>query len=394
MCKYNEQAQKAISAAKVFMLLKLPFFGILITRLGTVQNDAINTVETDGVNLYYNPNFINMLKDRESIVFVLLHEILHLVFGHLYRRRDRNFETWNLACDYAVNGAIYQYQQLLGYDKKYFTMLPFALFSLDYLNKSAEEIYVLLVKQEKENLSSFIVETTGQKLLDTHQKWLSKNCMDVGSTEWEHFAKSILKYTRCFENILPGCVITHIDKFFLPKKDWRQELLYYLEPVVKDYTFSPPDRRFMLYDFFVPSEYFYGEGIKNIYFYVDTSGSVSNQLVKEFVSEVMGCYAQFSLESEIYFGTFDTEASTPVLLEDIANIKVIGKGGTSPISVFRKLEQLNLLEEIKLLIILTDGYFYEISRSIVKDIPVLWVISPNGSDNSIKKSGWNDIIYL
>ena len=192
--------------------------------------------------------------------------------------------------------------------------------------------------------------------------------MDVGSTEWEHFAKSILKYTRCFENILPGCVITHIDKFFLPKKDWRQELLYYLEPVVKDYTFSPPDRRFMLYDFFVPSEYFYGEGIKNIYFYVDTSGSVSNQLVKEFVSEVMGCYAQFSLESEIYFGTFAffiNDALTTIeciawLVLPVANSKIVlpAKRYTGKFSIFL----LNIVENTTVMTIIISSGFRILQR--------------------------------
>lgn len=387
-----EQAQKAISSAKVFMLIKLPFFGVLVTKLKDIPDPTTSTIATDGVNLYYNPDFINnVLKTREKIIFALLHEVLHLVFGHLYRKGARHFMIWNEACDYAVNGAIYQYQQLLGSNKKYFQMGDNILFSFEFLDKSAEEIYSILKKKRSssDNLDKF-----NQSLFDSHDKWLSRNFSSVDEIQWKHFVKSVLRNTKYSQNILPGCITTYVDEFFLPKKNWKQELSNFIEPLEKDYGFSPPDRRYMLYDFFMPFEYFYDEGIRNVYFYVDCSGSVNDTLVKEFVSEVRGCYDQFSVKSEIYFGTFDAEASSPILLSDDYVLDIKGRGSTNPSSVFLKLEQLQLLDQARLIIILTDGYFAEMPKSIANDVPVLWVVSQDGIDDNIKKSGWKDIIYL
>ena len=148
-----KQAQKMISSAKVFMLMKLPFFGVLVSKLKDIPDNAVDTIATDGVNLYYNPDFvINKLKTREKVIFALLHEILHIIFGHLYRRGTKDLEKWNIACDYAVNGAIYQYQQSLSSDKVYFRIEPSALFEYAYLNKSAEEIYLLLDQKDRKSV--------------------------------------------------------------------------------------------------------------------------------------------------------------------------------------------------------------------------------------------------
>lgn len=62
--------------------------------------------------------------------------------------------------------------------------------------------------------------------------------------------------------------------------------------------------------------------------------------------------------------------------------------------MFHKLDQLHLLDEAKLIIILTDGYFSSMLKSIAKDVPVLWVISQYGTGDNIKDSGWDNIIYL
>ena len=41
-----KQAQKMISSAKVFMLMKLPFFGVLVSKLKDIPNDAVDTIAT------------------------------------------------------------------------------------------------------------------------------------------------------------------------------------------------------------------------------------------------------------------------------------------------------------------------------------------------------------
>jgi Putative metallopeptidase domain len=57
---------------------------------------------TDGVSLFYNPEFVDTLNAAE-LAGVLAHEVMHPALQHHTRRGDRDPTRWNMACDYAIN---------------------------------------------------------------------------------------------------------------------------------------------------------------------------------------------------------------------------------------------------------------------------------------------------
>ena len=115
----------------------------ILLGLPLEEDSSFDTMATDGKVIKYNPDFALGLP-MDEIKSVLIHEALHVVWGHHLRRGDRHPKLWNIATDYAINGYIvYKLGENLN-------KLPEgALVSNKYVNKdysvmSANEIYDIL----------------------------------------------------------------------------------------------------------------------------------------------------------------------------------------------------------------------------------------------------------
>src|SRR6266850_2170257 len=94
-----------MAKARTRLLLKYPWYGQLVLRLKTkvMENDPqIQTAATDGVYLYYNPQWFEKLSDAERL-FTLAHEVRHCALLHMTRRGNRDAMLWNIAADYRIN---------------------------------------------------------------------------------------------------------------------------------------------------------------------------------------------------------------------------------------------------------------------------------------------------
>lgn len=115
----------------------------ILLGLPLEEDSSFDTMATDGKVIKYNPDFALSLP-MDEIKSVLIHEALHVVWGHHLRRGDRHPKLWNIATDYAINGYIVY---TLGEN---LNKLPEgALVSNKYVNKdysimSANEIYDIL----------------------------------------------------------------------------------------------------------------------------------------------------------------------------------------------------------------------------------------------------------
>ncbi len=85
---------------------RFPAFGIAVVHLRYVETTEIPTaaIGVDG-RCYWNPEFFASLTPAERI-FVLAHEICHLLLMHADRRGGRQVDLWNFANDYAINGGL------------------------------------------------------------------------------------------------------------------------------------------------------------------------------------------------------------------------------------------------------------------------------------------------
>jgi predicted metal-dependent peptidase len=128
-----------IQKARTALLLDHPFFGTLLFRLGARARSAIATMATDGVSLYFNPEFVEKLSSAE-LIGTLAHEVMHPALQHHTRRGGRNPKRWNIACDYAINPMLLDAGLTLPQD---------VLYEARFRGMSAEEIYNRLEAEEE-----------------------------------------------------------------------------------------------------------------------------------------------------------------------------------------------------------------------------------------------------
>jgi predicted metal-dependent peptidase len=88
--------------ARARMLINHPFFASIVLSTEFIETDKVPTACTDMVKVWYNPKFIGTL-DVDEVIFVLVHEIMHMVLKHGFRRGFRKPVRWNVAGDYAIN---------------------------------------------------------------------------------------------------------------------------------------------------------------------------------------------------------------------------------------------------------------------------------------------------
>src|SRR6056300_842688 len=149
-----------IIVARVGLLLRHPFFGNMATRLKILAaDDWCPTAAVDGKNLYYNTQFFNAMNNKE-IEFVIAHEILHMVYGHLGRREERNPLLYNIAADYIVNNLLVR--DRIGNKPKIVDCFQ----DFKYEGWTSEEVYDELFEQAKKNGEDFL-KSLGE-MLDEH----------------------------------------------------------------------------------------------------------------------------------------------------------------------------------------------------------------------------------
>jgi len=151
----QEALAKLEVAANNFLLI-LPFFGFLLTRQKLVDASKwVPTAGVDGRHFYYNVGFINDLTIPE-IQFLLCHELLHLIYGHLLRANYPNglpriHKLYNIAADYNVNADSLSALTINSREPK----LPDGCYyKREYANYSTEEIYEILLKEIMDKLKA------------------------------------------------------------------------------------------------------------------------------------------------------------------------------------------------------------------------------------------------
>lgn len=179
------------------------------------------------------------------------------------------------------------------------------------------------------------------------------------------------------------------------KLDWKTLLNNFVQEEICDYSFSPPDRRFSDSDFFLPDFNEKEEKVKNVWFVVDTSGSISDSMIMDAYNEIVSAIEIFGGSIESYLSFTESFITKPVpfsSVEDVLAIKPKGGGGNNFSLIFKYLETgqgLNLKDENNVVIsvdeiiepccivIITDGYDTYPEESMAKGIPVLWLINNN-----------------
>jgi len=361
----NKIVEKLITA-RIGLLLRHPFFGNLATRMKLI--DASNwceTLATDGRNFYYNNEFVDKLKPKEA-EFGFAHEVLHNVFDHMGRRDSRDPTISNIAADYAVNqilkderiGAVPSFIKIFQDDK--------------YRGMSYEQIYSVL----EEKAQKIDITKLGE-LLDEHLDGDEDSDGDGGDDDQDGSGNGRPRYTaeekkQIRDEIkeamvaaaqaagagrVPAGVQRMISDFTEPKMDWRQMLRMNIQSIFKsNFSFSRPNRKSQHCGAILPG--MMNEETIDVSVAIDMSGSISDAMAKDFISEVKGIMDEYK-DFKLDLWCFDTEVYnyakfTGDTADEIMEYECKGGGGTDFEANWEFMKDQDI--QPKRFIMFTDGY--------------------------------------
>jgi len=375
------KAKDKIVKAKVKLQKQNPFFAYLVMNLNFKEDKDIESIGVDFKgNCFYNPKFIESLTDN-VLKGVLAHEVLHLALEHLLREGNRERRLFNVATDLVINNILvrsnFELPQLQGGLVPYGNEFQFKDGNVirDLDKKVAEEVYNEIKSNKK--LSK---ELNGDGDRGRFDKHIYAEKGDKG----KEFKESKEKWNRAFSEAsvyakqkgnLPQGMDRLLDEVLNEKVNWKFVLYKYLTRTLPyDYTYSRPSKRSFGSGFYMPS--ILRENLE-VVVSVDTSGSISQEELSEFLAEIIGIARTFNnikitiivcdnTIKDIYeVGNGD--------IEKIKNLKIVGGGGTSHIPIYDYIEE--YLPNTKFVVNFTDGYTSFPDYEKVKSI---WVITKDG----------------
>jgi predicted metal-dependent peptidase len=373
--KVNE-AFETMRLSRENFLLTNPFFAFLSLKQELVEASSwLKTMAVDGKHLFFNSDFVLGLS-VEEIKFVMGHEILHLAYGHLERRKigliaEFDPELFNIACDYCVNRDLV--------NSNIGKMPEIALYDRAFEHYISEEVYVELLKNPekhkgKETLDEHLdisgndptadgnsgpdikKDSNGNRRSQAKPKYDEK----TAEQNMDKFKDDLLIASEEVGSDGAGNIPRELQRIIneltKPKINWRHYLKKMIQSQIKnDLDWSRGSRRNFDSKFHFP-----GDGRDDelsVHLCIDTSGSMTNDMVRDFLSEVYGIMRQFE-DYKIRIWTFDTEVYnykefTPDNSQKLKKYEVIGQGGT----VFTVNWDFMKKEKIKpdLFVMFTDG---------------------------------------
>jgi predicted metal-dependent peptidase len=378
------------------LMFKEPFYGLFLIGLNKEISNAVGTacVAKDGINtkLVISPKFWETISDKCKVA-VLKHELLHIAFKHLQMfDLYENKELLNVAADLEINQYIDKEfkdntWEGLEIDGKMFIDLKLPE------KAGTRKYYELLDKEIKQNpncdLAKFLEAMKGAngdgetreitlgdgtkvQVKGSHEFWKQFENMDEAEKKLmekqiEHQLRDTADQVQKQRGHIPGELKELIDSLYVseePVLDWRAYLRRFNGMASKIYTKKTRRK---------PNKRFYGNPAlkikqkKNTLVAIDTSGSVSKDDLKEFLSEIHHIYKTGTqvtvVECDASIGrVYEYKGKTQEAQE------VTGRGGTSYDPVLNYLQENR--DKYQNLIYLTDG---ECETSIKPCKPTLWV---------------------
>ena len=421
----SEDIEKKLAAARTKLILDKPFLGALVLRLPmkAAKPDWCPTTFTDAKKFYYSEEYIEKISD-DHVQFVMAREALHCGLSHFARRGHRIKHLWDMACEFAI------YPILIA---EGLTPPMDVIVMQQYDDMTAEEIYPLLEENEnntdrdlsdneKDDSSEDGKQDQGQNNQgknnqtgkgggkpdeenedkddsqggsgkeeqqssmggDTHTEQpdidgsgaeqpeaLSEAERESLNILWQQrlagAAQSAMTAGKLGDNMM-----RLVDFMLQPKLPWRNLLAQYMTAIARDdYSYSRPSSRRGDPALF-PS---LRSAQLNVTVALDTSGSISDKEINEFVSEIdaikstvrakvtlLACDAQLAEGGPWTFEPWD-EFSTK-------SMKLKGGGGTKFTPVFEWTNEQDTTPDLLIYFTDAEGEFPKQEPNY----PVIWLV--------------------
>lgn len=407
--KIEKIAREIINMSRNKLLVNLRFLDMALSRFDIrPKPDFTTCTATDGRVFLYDPKHILTAYRMEENLPVrnFLHSVFHCVFKHMFINPAIDRDLWNIACDVAVESVIndlnlpYLDTLKAGQQKQFLEGFKDELMSL-----SAEKVYRFLIDKKLPKKSIQTLQMLFKA--DDHLIWYMSESekADRGipgynkSTggddgdggfgarylalvgDWSGIAERMQVDMEAFgkrQGIEPGLLTQNLKEVnrerynyteFLKKFAVRGEVMK-INPDEFDYNFYTYGLQ--LYEnmpLIEPLEYKEVKRIRDFVIAIDTSGSVSGELVQTFVQKtynILKSTESFFSKINLHIIQCDAAIQEDVKIttqaefdEYLKKMELHGFGGTDFRPVFSYVDSLIEIKEfdnLKGLIYFTDGY--------------------------------------
>ena len=413
---------------KVYVwLLKEPeyrFIGVIASHgKWMIDNEMSSTAATNGLDVWYNESFVQILSDKE-LRFVVIHEQFHKLFKHvliLKDLRDRDPMLANMAADYCINLMIRDTDRR----GKHIAVPkdsdgdPICLIDDEFKKLSTHQIFEILWEEnEEEDGESFgngtpspgdstipDNESTGKGSSPaghgTGKKYSRKIRERMGQIHDDHNYEEVtedkiegelnraIRQATQIAGDSAGNFIQQVKEMMKVTTPWKDVLREFMKTYVRGQgmtTYRRFNRKTIGSGIYLPSRISKETG--EVIVAADASGSCWSVL-PQFLSEIQVIakdvkpqkirllYWDSKVEREEEYGPSEYDTL-------IDSAKPTGGGGTDPTCAYEYIrDRINsgvYTNSISCVIILTDGYFYNSDYGDWRSLkcPVLWGINSSG----------------
>ena len=231
---------------------------------------------------------------------------------------------------------------------------------------STEQVYDLLPDSFKEPPMLDILMPG-----DIGDKGQGADLTDAQKTEIEDIvlkAVTASKMSSDKAGTIPGEVEKALDKLINPVLDWKSLLARFMSSTCKDdYSWRRPNRRFLSQGLYLPTQH--AEKLEVLTFAIDTSCSVSDEMMVEMFSEINYIH-QTMHPDELHIIVFDTEIRDKWVItpdDEIQDIVIKGRGGTRFTWINKYCEE----HSPRAMIVFSDMQCTPLEKDIV--CPLMWI---------------------
>lgn len=418
-------------------------FNIIIEDFGNETSDGyvlINDKENNENKIFINERFL--IKDdynSDHLIYVIIHEILHILEKHSLRLKNRIFKYWAVAADHCINRELNKIKNISSYYEG--VNLPF----ITDENLCAEQVYELLINNNNIQISDIMsddnTQINGFKVTDSEsgKSWnisnkigginnendlneinLPDSCIKNKTEEIKTQATVILDVLKNDSNksrgLQSGNFYKYINELLKVEIDWsiilEKAIKRNIIKKTKKRKWTTPNKIFQSLNIVLPGKTKStgpDEDFGTLYIAIDSSGSIENSWLQQFTYIIQESFDYFNL---IKIFTHDVQINDEkdfkqkdklLFINELNKIK-FKKGGTSHEYLFDKIEEYwntipNIKNMLSMVILLTDGIsdienIYTNYSWIKNNIPIM-ILIPNNSnfDFNFKIGNFNIIKF-
>lgn len=380
--RFESIGRQILVNARNELYLKLRFMDVALSSFFFVMDDGIGSIGTDGLCIYYHPQYLGGLfrEEPRDVNRVYLHMTLHGIFRHLLLREDREERYYHLACDIAAESII---------DEMSF---PCVRRSSSWLRKeiyrklrscmkvlTAEKIYGALVSWELSE--SELLKLYKEFRIDSHAYWpKDEQKRQQVQQKWQGMSERMETDMETFSQEASEGAGGFIDRLKVENReriDYR-EFLRRFSVLKEEMTVDEDTFDYVFYSYGLrlygnmplvePQEWKEVQKVEEFAIVIDTSMSCSGELVKKFLEQTYAVLSEnesFFRKVNIHIIQCDDRVQSDKkitceeeLTEYMEQLDLIGEGGTDFRPAFEYVEKLrneHAFSRLKGLLYFTDG---------------------------------------